>query len=360
MIGRAERSPSSKLSRRRRADGRRRKLRAGIRDTLLLLREFGWPLLLFGATMVGGGLSYAALAERAGQPLDGLVTAVYLVLTATFLQPITEFPDVWYLQLYYFLMPVIGIGILAQGLADFGVLFFNRRARSKEREMAVASTLNQHVVLIGLGHLGYRVMHNLVNLDQDVVVIELSPKTDLADAARALDVPVIQDDGKREAALLAAGIDKARALVTCTQNDSLNLQIAFKARRLNPDIQVVLRIFDDEFAEALQSQFGFRAMSATLMAAPTFAAAAAGVDITRPLTVEGESFSLARLDVLPATSLVGRALADVEQTYDVSVVLLRRDGESDFHPAGTRTLAGGDVIAVLGGPEQISRIVNSG
>ena len=54
-------------------------------------------------------------------------------------------------------MPIIGIGILAQGLADFGSAIFNRKTRNKEWEMAVASTLNKHTILVGLGHLGYRV-----------------------------------------------------------------------------------------------------------------------------------------------------------------------------------------------------------
>ena len=281
------------------------------------------------------------------------------MLALTFLQPLGDFPNHWYLQIFYFLMPIIGISILAQGLADFGLLFFNRRARRKEWEMAVASTFNNHIVLIGLGHLGFRVMKNLHELNQDVIVIELNPNADLVAAAKSLGVPVIQDDGVRPEALESAGIQKARAIVLCTQNDSMNLQIAFKARRYNPDIRVVARIFDDDFAWTLREQFGFQTMSATGMAGPTFAAAAAGVDITRPITVEGETFSLARLDIAPSSSLIGCSMAEIEQKYDVSVVLLRHDGESDFHPSGERCLAANDVMGVLAGPSQISRLAKA-
>ena len=49
---------------------------------------------------------------------------------------------------------------------------------------------------------------------------------------------------------------------------------------------------------------------------------------------------------------------EIEQKYDVSVVLLRHNRESDFHPAGERTLAVGDTIAVLAGHEQINRLVD--
>jgi len=267
-----------------------------------------------------------------------------------------NFPSQWYLQLFYFGMPVIGIGFLAQGLAEFGVLFFNRRARGKEWMMAVASTFNHHIVLIGLGHLGFRVLKNLRDLNQEVVVVEINPSAELLHEAELMDVPVLADDGNRLNALDNAGITKARALVVCTQNDSLNLQIAFKARQLNPTIQVVLRIFDDDFSHNLESQFGFRALSATGMAAPTFAAAAAGVDITRPLTVAGELLSLATLMVAPRSKLLGKSVGGVEQSYKVSIVFIRRDDQSDFHPPGHSTLNAGDVLAVLGGPEEISQL----
>ena len=49
----------------------------------------------------------------------------------------------------------------------------------------------------------------------------------------------------------------------------------------------------------------------------------------------------------------------VERDYDVSVVLLRRDGVSDYHPAGDNHLAAGDVVAVLGGPEPIGRLARA-
>ena len=62
---------------------------------------------------------------------------------------------------------------------------------------------------------------------------------------------------------------------------------------------MILRIFDDDFAHGLQEQFGYSAFSATGMAAPAFAAAASGVDMTRPITVEGQSMSLAHLKIEP-------------------------------------------------------------
>lgn len=326
------------------------------RDSLLLLRQFAWPLLFFALVIIGGGLLYYRLASRAGAPIDTPAEAIYIVLGLAFFQSSGDFPDVWYLQLFYFVVPVLGLGILAAGLADFGTLFFNRRSRRKEWEMAVASTFNRHLVLIGLGHLGFRVMQTLVETGQEVVVIEQNPKANLVDEARRLGVPVIQDDGRRVEALAGAGTAHARGILLCTQNDVLNLQIAFQAQRLNPDIEVVVRIFDDQFAADVAQKFGFRALSATGLAAPAFASAASGADVTRPITVDGRLFSLASLTVPRGSRLAGRSVADIEGEFDVSVVLLRRDGVSDPHPAGGRVIAERDAVAVLGEPEHIARL----
>jgi Trk K+ transport system NAD-binding subunit len=326
-----------------------------------LVRQFLWPLLLFSTAVLIGGLIYHTLAKQAGEPIGSsdLGEAIYHVLGLAFFQPLgDELPNDLRLELFYFLMPLIGLLVLALGLTDFGILFFNRRQRSKEWEMAVASTFNKHIVLVGLGHLGFRVVKELHELEQDVVAVELNPNEELTARTQAMGIPVVPGDARREEILRGLGTEKARALVICTQNDSVNLQIAFKARKLNPNISVVIRIFDDEFGQAIQEQFGFRAMSATGMSAPVFATAAANVDITRPLTIEGESFSLAKVEIGRHSALLNKCLSEVEQAYEVSIVLLRQDGRSDFHPPGERQLTAGDVIAVLAGPPQISRLVH--
>ena len=334
-----------------------RKWRANWRDTLLLLREFRWPLLIFSLAIAGGGVLYYFLSIQAGEPVKSIPEAIYLILVLTFLQPLGDFPQTWFLEIFYFVMPVVGIGILAQGVADFGVSFFNRRNRNKEWETAVASTFNQHVILVGLGHVGYRVVRYLQEMNQDVVVVEINPQTELATRIHNMDIPIIADDATRQSTLEAAGVEKARSIILCTQNDSLNLQVALKARSLNPTIHVVVRIFDDDFAQALQEQFGFSALSATGMAAPAFAAAGAGVDVTRPITVEGTSLSLARLSVNPGGRLANLTVGEVEKNYEVSVVLLRHDGNSDFHPVATKSLSSGDALAILGGPKEINNLV---
>ncbi len=118
-----------------------------------------------------------------------------------------------------------------------------------------------------------------------------------------------------------------------------------------------MRIFDDDFAFALHEQFKFTAMSATGMAAPAFAAAAAGIEITRPVTIEGHSLSLARLEVTAGNGIAGMTVGQIEKQYEVSVILLRQKGEEDLHPSANRMIGAGDTMALLGTPEELNAVI---
>lgn len=334
-----------------------RRLKALWRDTWILLKEFSLPLALFVIIIATAGLLYHKLSITTQQPMTDPVEAIYHVLAMTFLQSNGEFPHIWYLQIFYFITPFIGIGLLALGLADFGSLFFNRKGRGKEWEMAVASTFSNHIVLVGLGHLGFRVTKQLHEMDQLVVVIELTPKKELTQHIRKLDIPVIEDDGALESTLLAAGINRAKTIVLCTQNDSLNLQIAVKARSINPSIEVIIRIFDDDFAASLSKQFNYRALSATGMAAPIFAASAAQADVTPPINIEGQPNSLARITVHLDSELIGLTIGQLETQFALSFVYYQHGEEKQFHPLDNVKLQSGDTVAVLGHPTQITKFV---
>lgn len=326
-------------------------------ETWLLVRQFRYPLLIFSAGILLTGWLYYQMAVWLGEPLTDLPEALYLVLTLAFLQPSGEFPTHWQLEIFYFLMPLFGIALLAQGISDFGIMLFNKRMRNKEWQMALASTFRNHIVLVGLGHLGFRVTRELHELGRDVVVIELNPSAELLPLVNQWGVPVLEGDATHSSTLQAANISQAASIVLCTQNDTANLQAALKARALNPNIQVVIRIFDDEFAAALQSQFGFQALSATGISAPIFAASAANANITRPLMLEDTALSLATFTVEKNSGLKGLSVGEIEQTYNVSVVRLKTAGHVDMHPPGECRLTAGSQVVVLGEPQRLKQLL---
>jgi Trk K+ transport system NAD-binding subunit len=92
------------------------------------------------------------------------------------------------------------------------------------------------------------------------------------------------------------------------------------------------------------------------LAAPSIAGAATQSDISSPITLSGRTLSLARLIVKKEADFVGFSVDHFENKYDVTVVLLERNGQANLHPHNDLTLAPGDNIAVFAEPSTLSRI----
>jgi hypothetical protein len=88
-------------------------------------------------------------------------------------------------------------------------------------------------------------------------------------------VAQIQGNGISKEILESAGILKAKAVLALTDNDLTNLMVGFQAAKLKPRAKIVLRSFDPDLAERLQSHHTFTStVSSTAIAAATFVAAA--------------------------------------------------------------------------------------
>ena len=224
-------------------------LSGNVRDTLVLFRQFRGSLIAFSLAILGGGWLYFVLAQRAGEAHPAsLAEAVFLALSMIFLQAGGSFPGTWYLQIFFFAMPVVGLLILGQGAADFGVLLFNRQARGEAWLVAVAETYSNHILIVGLGHLGFRIARALHELGESFIAIEKDPEARLVSQVQSWNVPIINGDALKTEVLKDGGLERAHTIVIATDDDTMNLQIAIHARAINPQIRTIVRLFDDDFA----------------------------------------------------------------------------------------------------------------
>ena len=175
----------------------KRYLLANWRDARVLIRQFYVPLGLFVACILLGGLIFDLLYTHA--QVQGLTYAesVYAIFSMIFFGESVPFPREWYLQIFFFVMPIIGLGLIAQGIINFGVMLFNKSAREGEWQVAIASTYRDHIVVAGIGRLGLRIVQQLLDFGEDVVGIEISPESEFVQRVLDLKVPVIFGDATR-------------------------------------------------------------------------------------------------------------------------------------------------------------------
>lgn len=339
---------------------RRRLLRAQLRDAYVLLKQFRRSLLLFIALIVFGTLMFWQFYVN---PNDGsrltLNQAFYAAFSLVFFQTgnIPYPDDEPLIDLLYYLIPIFGLGIIGDSLVRFGVQIFNKEVRKEEWQMALASTYRDHVIVCGAGHVGYRVIEQLAQFGEDVVVIESNRNNRFLERVRdRLRLPLIMADATQSETLRQAGVERAQAIIPCTSNDLLNLEIALNARELNPHIRVVMRMFDPELANKFSKGFGFGvAFSTAALAAPAFAAAVRQHDIQQALYVDDVLVALSPIDVQPGSGWVGKSVGQVQQELDINLVLHKRDGKVDYRPDHNIVLQPHDHMIVFATLDGISR-----
>jgi Trk K+ transport system NAD-binding subunit len=177
--------------------------------------------------------------------------------------------------------------------------------------------LGGHVVLLGLGKIGTRVLTRLRELHIPVVCVESDPDARGMATARRLRVPVVLGDVTQEGVLEAAKIHRAHALLALTSADTTNLEASLYARSVRPDLRVVLRLYDDDFATAvyrtLRAAHPFaltRSRSVSHLAAPAFAGAMMGRQILGAIPVERRVLLFAEVDVAGHPQLEGRTVRE--------------------------------------------------
>ncbi len=124
---------------------------------------------------------------------------------------------------------------------------------------------SDHVLVVGIGSVGLKVVEELLERGERVTVIEDDVNGRFMPTIYALRVPTIIGDAKLERTLRDAGLPTAKALISVTNDDLTNLEIGLNAKLLNPNARVVLRIYDYLLAqtldERLEIHFAFSASS---------------------------------------------------------------------------------------------------
>ncbi len=345
-------------TRRRRFVVALRKLRASWRDTMALWHQFRRSVLLFLAVTVLGGFVYGELYFQQYGVYYPLDTRPFIMLQLMIMEPPSAVPAEWYLVLFWYLTPPMGIFILGLGAADFLRLFLNRHERRDVWGEAVAYTYRNHVIVFGAGHVGLRVIRELVAMAFEVVVIDNSPDPGLQDELEHLDVPLIIADGRQTSTLEKARLRDAQALVACTGNDHINLEVVMRARDLNPQMRIVLRAFDTEFANQIERFMNVQSvLSSSDLAAPAFAGAAVGIDITQTLLVNGIEYSMVRLVVESGSFLESHTVGQLQTDNDMDIVLYGRGDQSEVQPDRELIVQAGDVLVIFAQHERILTII---
>jgi len=295
-----------------------------------------------------------ALVNRAVFDLD-FTDAMSVALSAALggSTPITGFE---WVQVFNLLSTIAGTILLWILLSHITALVLAERF--EQRMTKRASRMQNHVVVVGLGKLGYRVVQLLDELGVPTVAIEHTPDSRFLDAV-ATHTAVLTGDGQLAENLERCGIEKARCIIAATNDDLANLASCLEARNLNPEIRTVTRVFDERLAARLGKAFQVdQALSSTSVASAAFFGAATDVLAMRPIELDGLDLLVFRFS--PAAAMSIDAI-NAWRTQGVRIMAVQH-GDGEVEPptiALSQALGPGDEAIVVGPAELIRRFADA-
>ena len=218
-------------------------------------------LLLVGTIVLGSLIFYwyylpSFDPNYTGALLDIILATISLLLSLE----VYSFPyggDIM-IKLLYVIYPFLGLLLIGIGILEFGMIVFTYRYRLGAWNNWLAQDMERHTILVGLGNVGSRVLNELKDdgVATTVITLEDGKSTELTnELLEHPSIALIFGDATQRLILEKANVQKARALITVTNDDLVNFKIATIAKELNPNLRTVIRAFDVAFSKKVTELF---------------------------------------------------------------------------------------------------------
>ena len=239
-----------------------------------------------------------------------------------------------------------------------------------------------HVVIVGYGRVGQFVARMIGGLDRPFVVVDAYPGR--LEQAKSEKVPIVFGDATAEPVLEAAGVGEARLVVLTVPDPVVARLVVERVRTMNPEVRIVARSTSQEHLEDLSRLGVYETVQPELEAGLELGRQAllrlgigAGEvqrfsdrirrELYVPLVGDGEGDRVLRrlrrasevietdwVEVPEGCPLANRKIGElnIRAKTGASVVAVVRGDDVAANPGPDFALAGGDLLAVLGTPEQ--------
>jgi voltage-gated potassium channel len=309
-------------------------------------KRFGWLAAYLVLIVVYGVVGYMVLEDW--NFIDALYMTV-LTLTAvgfTEVHPLDASGKFYTITVILLGVTgvVLSLSIVARMIEEGGLGERGRRRRMKKR----VGHLSDHCIVCGFGRVGRTVAEELQRDGVPFLIIDKNEERerDLIEAG----VPYHLGDATLKEDLEAAGVHRARAVISAVDDDAENIFITMVARAVAPDLWIVARASQEESIQRLQTAGASRVFSPFVTAGREMAYSAINPRVVDFLEIEvsdAEPWRLEELHVDKSSGIAGRTIADAAGTAQV-LAIRRSDGHVAASPDPSLRLEEGDSVIVLG------------
>jgi Trk K+ transport system NAD-binding subunit len=210
--------------------------------------------------------------------------------------------------------------------------------------------MSRPIVVCGLDQVSFRIVELLCDLREPVTVVARSARDEWIRVTRHRGVPVHDADPRDVDALIEAGLRDAVALIAATERDLDNLEIALDVQRFRPDLPVVMRLFDQQLAQQLETGCAIRrALAVSALAAPVFASAALGERLVGSFSMDGRLLLVGHLPDEATARVAGKTVREIARDHGMVTLSVRRAGSVEVVPPAATRIEATDHVTVLSG-----------
>jgi Trk K+ transport system NAD-binding subunit len=265
---------------------------------MLISQRVGYVLAALAGVLLIASILLVASDGMAWWP------AFYVALVTTFGGADPSLGNSTTEQVLYALLTVVGIALVPILTATVVEVIVN--ARLSRANGTFVDPMSDHVVVVGLGNVGTRVIQALHGMRFGVVGVDQNEQARGVRVARQLGIPVVIGDASHQGTLRAAWVERCRSVVVLSTDDVANLETALLARSIHHNVPVVLRLFDGDFADRVQRAFSINvSRSVSYIAAPAFAAAMLGWHAIDSIPIHRRVLMVAEIPVAAHSPLEG-------------------------------------------------------
>ncbi|MEO6525921.1 MAG: NAD-binding protein [Gemmatimonadaceae bacterium] len=212
--------------------------------------DFMRALLLGFVALIVSAIAYFRLAEHLPW-----IDAVYFVIVSV---TTVGYGDISLLHSSV-TSKLVGIALLLGSTGFIWMIFSLTIDRIIKRRVQLALgrkrySLREHVILCGLGRLGYFVAEGLLARKERVMIVESDEDSPAVQYFRSRGADVYIGDARLPRVLADVGVRRAKALYSVIDDDFANLQVGLNARSFAPDLRLILRIFDASMSHRIKQQ----------------------------------------------------------------------------------------------------------
>ena len=261
---------------------------------------------------------------------------------------------------------IIGVLILAIITSFITSLYVEYLLKFKtlqeEKMKEEIKKLKNHHIICGFGRLGKNVVEELYKGNTPFIIIEKNKEE--AEKAKNKGYKVIHGNAAEEETLKNANIEHASSIAILTSSDAENLYITMTARELNPHLNIISRIFEEESKKRLIKAGADKIIFPYEVSGHSIAymiVSPKAAELTLALRSTTEEFKMAEIDIEENSIYDGMKIKDsgIREKFDIIIIGIVEKGKIHFNPSAQTKIRGNTTLICTGKEENIEQFYSS-